>query len=52
MNLPTLIVLLIVAAAVFLALWIPHRKGRRLTDCQCGCSGCPKASRCSKIRTD
>jgi len=44
MNLPTLIVLILVAAAIFLALWIPHRNGRKLTDCGCGsgsaCKGC------------
>ncbi|MCR5709220.1 MAG: hypothetical protein K6G79_01925 [Bacteroidales bacterium] len=48
MNLPTVIVLLIVAAALGLALWLNRRSGRRLTDCGCGgygddnpaCRGC------------
>ncbi|MBR1539208.1 MAG: FeoB-associated Cys-rich membrane protein [Bacteroidales bacterium] len=46
MNLPTLIVLILVAAAIFLALWLPRKKGRRMTGCSCcdrKCAGCPKA---------
>lgn len=39
MNLPTIIVLLLVASALGLALWLNRRNGRRLTDCGCGSSG-------------
>ena len=49
MNLPTLIVLILVAAAIFLAVWLPRHAGRKLTDCgSCsackGCKGCPLQS--------
>lgn len=47
MNLPTLIVLLLVAAALILAVWLHRRSGRKLTDCGCdagsackSCKGC------------
>ena len=53
MNLPTIIVLTLVAALLGLALWLNHRSGRKLTDCGCngrttpscphscqGCHGC------------
>ena len=33
MNLPTLIVLLLIAALLTLALWLNRRSGRKLTDC-------------------
>ena len=57
MNVPTLIVLLLVAAATAFALWLPRRHGRKLTDCSCGCStpsrntcagcqGCPLSDHC------
>lgn len=45
MNLPTLIILVLVAAAIFLALWLPRRNGRKLTDCG-SCSACSKAGSC------
>ena len=51
MNLPTLIVLLLVAAALYLALRPFLRGKRKFTDCGCGrgsqcsgCSGCNLAS--------
>lgn len=49
MNLPTLIVLLLIAALLTLALWLNRRSGRKLTDCGCcstckGCKGCPLQS--------
>lgn len=59
MNLPTIIVLLIVAASLFAALWLNHRSGRKLSDCGCGsshtprcnatchCQGCALADRCN-----
>lgn len=40
MNFPTLIVLLLIAAALFLALWLNRRSGRKLTDCGSGCGSC------------
>lgn len=47
MNLPTLIVLLLIAAALFLALWLNRRSGRKLTDCGSGsCRGCDAAQSC------
>ena len=55
MNFPTLFVLLLVAAATALALWLPRRHGRKLTDCGCntasrppgtGCQGCALADHC------
>lgn len=45
MNLPTIIILVLVAAAIFLALWLPRRNGRKLTDCG-SCSACAKAGSC------
>lgn len=45
MNLPTLIILALVAAAIFLALWLPRKNGRKLTDCG-SCSACSKAGSC------
>lgn len=39
MNLPTLIVLLLIAALLTLALWLNRRSGRKLTDCG-SCSAC------------
>ena len=53
MNFPTLFVLLLVAAATALALWLPRRHGRKLTDCGCNTAsrstgadcGCNTASR-------
>ena len=61
MNLPTIIVLLIVAAILFVALWLNHRNGRKLSDCgcessriprrnsTCHCQGCALADRCKNM---
>jgi|GEM_PF-2821872 len=50
MNLPTLIVLLLVAAALYLALRPFLRGKRKFTDCGCGrgsqCNGCSGCSGC------
>lgn len=47
MNLPTLIIILIVAAAVVLALWLPRRHGRKPG---CSCSDCSLSSTCRSAR--
>ena len=54
MNLPTLIVLILVAAAAILAIWLHRRNGRKLTDCGCGtgspssaCQGCKGYNSCA-----
>ena len=56
MNLPTLIVLLLVAAALFLALRPFLRGKRKFTDCGCGrgsqCSGCSGCSGCDLASLD
>ncbi|MBQ7575668.1 MAG: hypothetical protein IJT26_03960 [Bacteroidales bacterium] len=53
MNLPTVIVLLIVAAALAAALWFLHKGGGK---CKCApsaascssCAGCPLSARCNR----
>jgi hypothetical protein len=44
MNLPTILVLTLVAALLGLALWLNHRSGRKLTDCGCNTKSCPRTS--------
>ena len=45
MNLPTLIILLLVLAAVVLAL-VSLRRSTRKGGCSCGCAGCSMKGRC------
>ena len=50
MNLPTLLVLALVAAALFLVVRYYVKSGRKITDCGCGsgcaCKGCPGSRDC------
>lgn len=53
MNLPTLIVIVLIAAALFLVIRFYVRSGRKITDCGCGrgsrCSGCNGCNRSGQI---
>ena len=52
MNLPTLIVLLVIAAALFLVLWLPRRGGKKQNRCSHGCcSGCGLSDACRSAKS-
>ena len=55
MNLPTIIVLALVAAALVLVILYYVRSGRKITDCGCGggrscgsCRGCALSDKCQE----
>lgn len=54
MNIPTIIVLAVVAVALVLVIRYYVRSGRKITDCGCGsgsaCKNCQLTSQCSSRR--